>query len=105
MIEKDGNNHYVLMQDLSPFVDKKHEGKTYSCRYCLHSIYRKELLKNYEPNCCVHSPVRLEFPEFWQKIEFLNYSAQIWHHPFVIYADFESTHKKIYTIQPNPEQS
>ena len=42
LIEDDGNNHYVLMQDPSQFVDKKNKGKTYSCKYYLHSSYRKK---------------------------------------------------------------
>ena len=48
--------------------------------------------------------MRLEFPEYWQKIEFLNYSALIWD-SFVIYADFELTLKRVHGNQPNPKQS
>ena len=38
------------------------------------------------------------------QLEFRNYYKQI-KHPFVIYADFESTLQKIHTSQSNPNES
>jgi hypothetical protein len=102
LIEEDGVTHYVLMQSLSPFVDQTHHEKTFPCRFCLHSFYRERLLEKHEPNCMIHAPVRMELAE--GPIRFKQYDAQI-RHPFVIYADFESTLKKIHGCQPDPTKS
>ena len=102
MIEQEGNSHYVLMQDLSPFVDQTSRRKTYPCRYCLHSFYRKELLDNHEPLCSIHTPVRMELAE--GLIQFKHHHNQI-KHPFTIYADFESTLLKVHGAQSIPTKS
>jgi hypothetical protein len=102
LIEDEGNTHYVLMQDLSPFIDKKHKGKTYPCPYCLHSFYKKELLVMHEPNCIIHAPVRADFGA--STVDFRQHCNQI-KHPFVMYADFESTLQKIHTVRPSSEDS
>src|ERR1700755_2580618 len=39
LISDNENTHYLLMKHLSPFINKKHENKTYPCRFCLHSFY------------------------------------------------------------------
>ncbi|CAF2099008.1 unnamed protein product, partial [Rotaria magnacalcarata] len=102
LISHDENNHYVLMKELSPFINKTHNGKSFTCSYCLHSFSKKELLDNHEPNCMIHSPVRMELAD--GPVEFRNYYKQI-KHPFVIYADFECTLKKIHTTKPDPTDS
>lgn len=102
MIRNDANMHYVLMKDLSPFINSKHNGKKHICSYCLHSFYKKELLDAHEPSCSIHTPVRMELAE--GPVKFKNHFKEV-KHPFVIYADFESTLKKIITCQPNPEES
>lgn len=51
LIRNEGNTHYIIMQDLSPFVNKERNGKCYPCRYCLHSFIHKELRIQHEPNC------------------------------------------------------
>ena len=102
LIEEDGNRHYVIMQDLSPFINKKHKERTYPCRYCLHSFYRKELCESHEPNCSVHTPIRMNLDA--THVEFKQHCNQV-KHPFVIYADFESTLQTISAAQPNPEKS
>ncbi|CAF2108123.1 unnamed protein product, partial [Rotaria magnacalcarata] len=50
----------------------------------------------------IHSPVRMELAD--GPVEFRNYYKQI-KHPFVIYADFECTLKKIQTSKPDPTDS
>ena len=102
MISKDSNNHYILMKDLSPFVDQKRHRKSHVCIYCLHSFTKKELLDAHEPNCSVHSPVKMIIPE--EPICFTQYAKTI-KHPFTIYADFESTLQKISTVQPDPNKA
>ncbi|CAF4913045.1 unnamed protein product, partial [Rotaria socialis] len=103
LISEKENNHYVLMtKGLSPFINKSHKAKTFPCPYCLHSFYEKELLENHKPNCMIHKPVRMELVD--GPVEFRNYYKQI-KHPFVIYADFECTLKKIHTTKPDPADS
>ena len=102
MIEQEGNSHYVLMQDLSPFINQTHKRKTYPCRYCLHSFYRKELLDKHEPLCSIHTPVRMELAE--GPVQFKHHHNQI-KHPFTIYADFESTLLKVHGAQSIPTKS
>ena len=102
LISDNENTHYLLMKHLSPFINKKHENKTYPCRFCLHSFYKKELLDKHLPECSIHTPVRMELSE--GQVQFRLHYKQF-KHPFVIYADFESTLQKIHTTQPNPKES
>ncbi len=102
LISNEETNHYVLMKDLSPFVNKNWKRKTYICKYCLHSYCKKELLEQHEPECSIHTPVKLHFVD--EPLCFKNYIKTI-KHPFVIYADFESSLKKVSNCQPNPEGS
>lgn len=102
MITEDDNKHYVLMKNLSPFVNKKHHGQTFVCSFCLHSFYKKENHEKHELECSIHTPVRMELSK--DPVRFKNYQKQI-RHPFVIYADFESTLKKIDSVQPDPKES
>src|SRR6201990_2988539 len=100
LISDNENTHYLLMKHLSPFINKKHKEKTYPCRFCLHSFYKKELLDKHLPECSIHTPVRMELSE--DQVQFRLHYKQF-KHPFVIYADFESTLQKIHTTQPNPK--
>ncbi|KAL7643706.1 UNVERIFIED_CONTAM: hypothetical protein RMT77_005704 [Armadillidium vulgare] len=102
LISDNENTHYLLMKHLSPFINKKHKEKTYPCRFCLHSFYKKELLDKHLPECSIHTPVRMELSE--GQVQFRLHYKQF-KHPFVIYADFESTLQKIHTTQPNPKES
>jgi len=102
LISNDETNHYIIMKDLSPFVNKNQQYKSHVCPYCLHCLDKQQSLETHEPNCSVHTPVRMELAE--GPVKFQQYHKQI-KHPFVIYADFESTLQKIHTVQPNPEDS
>lgn len=101
-ISDENNSHYVLMKDLSPFVNKKQKSKNFICKYCLHSFYKKELLEKHELECSIHTPVKMDLPQ--GSVKFKSFSKTI-KHPFVMYADFESTLKKIQHCKPNPEES
>ena len=101
-LTENNNSHYILMKTLSPFVNKQHHGKTFVCPYCLHSFYKEDSLNKHEPECSIHSSSKIVLVD--KSIKFENYSKTIIH-PFVIYADFESTLNKIHTCQPNPKES
>ena len=102
LIEKEGKHHYVYMRSLSPFINKNHKERTFPCPYCLHSFYKENLLIAHQKECAIHTPVKLILPD--EKIYFKNY-RNVLKHPFVIYADFESTLQKIQTCQPDPSSS
>ena len=54
--------------------------------------------------CSVHTPIKVRFNSVEDKIQFKHYEKQV-RHPFVIYADFESSLQTIDTCQPQPEES
>ena len=97
LITNEENSHYVLMKSLSPF-SKPHR-KIEVCPYCLQTFYKKEKLDEHKIICSTHEPVKVEFTDK-EKLEFSNYDKTI-KHPFVIYADFESTLERIQTCEPN----
>ena len=88
LISHENKKHYVLMNTLSPFTNSKHNGKTYTCHYCLQVFFSESKLIEHEKECSFHTPIKVRFKEGEDKIQFKHYKRQVWH-PFVIYADFE----------------
>ena len=104
LISHENKKHYVLMNTLSPFTNPKHNGKTYTCHYCLQVFFSDSKFIEHEKECSVHTSIRVRFKSSEDKIKFKNYDRQVLH-PFVIYADFESTLQNIHTCRSNPEES
>ena len=104
IISHENKKHYVLMNTLSPFSYPKHKGKTYTCHYCLQVFFSESKFIEHEKECSVHTPIKVKFKEGGDKIKFKHYDRQVLH-PFVIYADFESTLQSIHTCRSNPEES
>ncbi|ELU04981.1 hypothetical protein CAPTEDRAFT_79965, partial [Capitella teleta] len=60
--------------------------------------------KHININCNNNDPDNIVMPEKGVSIQFKNYQREM-KVPFVVYADFESILKPIYTCEPNPEES
>jgi len=89
----DGNTqHYTLIRNLSRLVSgrTKHDGETHVCPYCLHCFAYEHCLNNHIPNCAIHKPKVITFPE--EEDATLSYKDIQKEFPvsYVIYVDFES---------------
>ena len=86
--------HYVVIKDFNKLVGSqysKYEHKTHICRTCFHGFSSSELLKNHTDNGCVQMlGSQIVLPEKGEVMRFENHNKKF-RHPFVIYADFEST--------------
>ena len=93
LLLSDGNTqHYTLIRNLSQLVSgrTKHDGETHVCPYCLHCFAQEHCLENHIPNCSIHKPQVVTFPE--EKDATLSYKdiQKEFPVPYVIYVDFES---------------
>ena len=102
LITNENGCHYVLMRSLSPFINKASHRTKYVCPYCLHAFIREDLLDKHKDDCSVHTPVKYVYSD--EKLKFKAFQKTI-KHPFVIYADFESTLVGIDSSQPDPKSN
>ena len=66
LLLSDGNTqHYTLIRNLSRLVGgrSKHNGETHVCPYCMHCFRYEHCLNNHIPNCAIHKPQVITFPE------------------------------------------
>jgi hypothetical protein len=84
--------HYLLIKDLSRFVAGRSlcTRKAHVCPYCLHCFWQEEVLSRHLPECEIHPPQRIRYPQPDNNI--LSFKATQKQFPvqFAIYADFES---------------
>ena len=100
-------NHYCLIKNFSRLMNSsksKDERKKYYCRNCMLGYRSKEALSKHWPYCKEHSCVRVELPEKGSSVGFRHPERKM-RVPFVIYADFESYIKPIYTCGPDEKKS
>ena len=71
------------------FGRTNHGHKNWICDYCLHPFSSQRVLDAHLPNCKIHKPQSIVFPEPGSCVEFLNTKREM-PVPFVIYVDFES---------------
>ena len=97
LLLSDGNTqHYTLIRNLSRLVGgrkggrTKHQHQTYVCPYCMHCFAYEHCLNNDIPNCAIHKPQVITFPE--EEDATLSYKdiQREFPVPYVIYVDFES---------------
>lgn len=87
-------DHYMPIKKLSAlFATNSNHRTVYPCLHCLNTFNNQENLDKHE-NLCTKDGVKSVFPKN-DSIKFNQYN-KIARHPFVIYADFEST------LQPEP---
>ena len=82
----------------------KDEHKKYYCRNCMLGYRSEEALSKHWPYCKEHSCVRVELPKEGTFLKFSHPERKM-RVPFVIYADFESYIKPIYTCGPDEKKS
>ena len=107
LINKDKNNHYVLIQDFNKFMfnHTKHKCKKYFCMYCLQCFNQEDLLTEHKNNCLsINGKQAIKMPGKGHHVNFKNYHKQM-PAPFVIYADFEAITEKVHGCLPNNEKS
>ena len=100
-------SHYCLIKNFSRLMNSsksKDEHKKYYCRNCMLGYRSEEALSKHWPYCKEHSCVRVELPEKGSSIGFRHPGRKM-RVPFVIYADFESYIKPIYTCGPDEKKS
>lgn len=109
--------HYCWIKDLSRLVSHQisaHGHKKYFCDGCLLYFNDERLLLQHQKADCNHIYTTMpstqfrvdkygkQVPENILKFENIERQMQV---PFVVYADFESILKPIYTCEPNPQRS
>ena len=108
LIEKDGNNHYVLIKDFNKFMyqQTKHKERKHFCMHCLQCFSSERVLNNHKENCIIiNGKQAIKMPEKGDNIlKYNNYHKQQ-PIPFVIYADFEAITEKVQGCQPNNDKS
>jgi len=93
LLLSDGNTqHYTLIKNLSRLVSGRtsHKGETYVCPYCLHCFRYEHCLDNHLPNCSIHKPRAVTFPEGEDAVLYHKATQKEFPVPYVIYVDFES---------------
>ena len=108
LIEKDGNQHYVLIKDFDKFMyqQTKHKERKHFCMHCLQCFSSEIVLNNHKENCIIiNGKQAIKMPEKGDNIlKFNNYHKQQ-PIPFVIYADFEAITEKINGCMRNNDSS
>ena len=91
--------HYCLIKDFGRLVNSqltKHHGTRFYCYRCINSFVSEYSLKEHEYYCKNHEARRIIIDDKPVKFKNYNHSMRV---PFVIYADFESFNKPIYTCE------
>ena len=107
-IEKDGNNHYVLIKDFNKFMyqQTKHKERKHFCMHCLQCFSSERVLNNHKENCIIiNGKQAIKMPEKGNNIRKFNNHHKQQPVPFVIYADFEAITEKINGCMRNNDSS
>ena len=108
LIEKDGNNHYVLIKDFNKFMyqQTKHKERKHFCMHCLQCFSSERVLNNHKENCIIiNGKQAIKMPEKGDNILKYNNFHRQQAVPFVIYADFEAITEKIQGCRQNNDSS
>ena len=108
LIEKDGNNHYVLIKDFNKFMyqQTKHKERKNFCMHCLQCFSSERVLNNHKENCIIiNGKQAIKMPEKGDNILKYNNFHRQQAVPFVIYADFEAITEKIQGCRQNNDSS
>ena len=92
--DEDGErSHYTLIRYLSRLVSSQfnnHNGKKFTCNFCLHACQSEEILKQHKERCSLHNAQRIKLPQPGKNtLQFNKMECQL-RLPFTFYADFES---------------
>ena len=104
LIEKDGVQHYCLVNKLSRLLSSQisnHNGKNIFCDRCLNSFWCEQSLNKHLEYCSNHKAVKIEMPKKDDILKFKNYYKGE-KAPIIFYADIESLIKSLQTCDPDP---
>ncbi|XP_065643126.1 uncharacterized protein LOC136074713 [Hydra vulgaris] len=107
LISNGDTNHYCLIKNLSRILSSqtsRQNTKVYYCRNCLLGFNSEESLSDHKYYCDTHDSVCIELQPPNSTMQFTNHNKSM-RVSFVVYADFESFIKQIYTCEPNPNES
>ena len=84
-------HHYTLVRNMSRLVADRtaHNGKSFVCDHCLHCFTVKSAFDRHVPQCAMHEPQRVVYPEPGSTLQW-NSPMKTERAPFVMYCDFES---------------
>ena len=111
IISSDETNHYCWIKNMSRLLSSQvnnHQHVRTFCHRCLNSFQSKTSLEKHLEYCTTKEEVKIEMP--FDKdgnplhIYFKNFNRKM-RHPFVVYADFESSTEKIDTCSPDESRS
>ena len=97
IIQNDKKSHYVWFKSLNRLLNSKNDKQMFYCERCLIGFTRDDLLQSHLVECrgINEQAVRIQMPTLSNRtIKFVNHKNQL-KAPWVIYADFESTIRKI----------
>lgn len=102
--------HYCLIKNLNRFLYRTEGGRGghahYYCPYCLHGFLEKKNLNKHIDFCMSLGEQKIEMPIPGENdiLKFTEIAKQL-RVPFIIYADFETYVKPIYTCDLDPNSS
>ena len=106
LITKDEKKHYVLIKEFNTFMynQSKHKERKHFCMYCLQCFSSETILANHINNCLtINGAQAINMPKQGENIlKFNNFHKQL-PVPFVTYADFEATTKKVQGCEQSVE--
>jgi len=96
LISENGNNHFVLIKDMSKLLPTSRHKRRYFCENCMSAHQTPDNLKAHEEICGKNEPCRIRMPEPGSKDQFIVFKSWQYLLPveFVIYADFEAVKLK-----------
>ena len=53
---------------MNMFTNSMHNGKTYTCHYCLQVFFSESKFIEHEKECSVHTPIKVKFKEGGDRI-------------------------------------
>jgi len=107
LISDGKTKHYCWIKNCNTLLALRTENSHSSLHYCKRYIpgYRTVVsLNRHNEYCSQHGAKTIALPKPNTKIKFLNYNRSMTF-VIVVYADFESFVKLIYTCQPDPRES
>ena len=108
LIEKDENQHYVLIKDFNKFMynKMKHKERKNFCMHCIQRFSSERVLKDHKDICIMINGMQaIKMPKKGDNIlKYYNFHKQQ-PIPFVIYADFEAITEKVQRCKPNDNKS
>ncbi len=98
LIDIRDNWHYIYVKKFNRLLSmqyNKHKETTHFCKKCFHGFSSAERLKKHNDIGCISMQgSHIKLPNKYEKMEFKNFNHKF-KEPIVIYADFESTLKKV----------